>query len=116
MISGSGTITIDSNGLSTFPKSAVEVYSAKIMSFLEGVNYDVFGSNDRRAELRVFKFRNTTTEMKDSLQKTVKELLLIEFPEIENVSITEIYEKSGMIAFSVKWSLIDTTTTTEVLI
>lgn len=114
MVGSDNVIKIGSTGISEFPSSISEVYSSAIKSFLEGINYDTFGEGGRRAELRLFKFQNTSDRMTEALQKTIKELLWVRFPEIESVSTEEIVNNDGFLMFKVNWKLLDSVVSTSI--
>lgn len=114
MVGSDNVIKIGSTGISEYPSDIYAVYGAAIKSFLEGINYDTFGEGDARAELRVLKFQNTSERMTQALQNTIKELLLVRFPEIENVSTEQVVNEGGLLMFKVRWKLLDSILTTEV--
>lgn len=114
MIGSGNVVSIGSTGISDFPIDVYSVYAAQIKSFLEGLNYDTFGEGDRRAELRIFKFENISTQMSNSLQNTIKELLLVRFPEIEFVNITNIQHDQGTLVLTLNWKLLDEVMETDI--
>lgn len=114
MIGSGNVVSIGSTGISDFPNDVYAVYEAQIKSYLEGLNYDTFGEGDRRAELRVFKFQNISTQMSNSLQNTIKELLLVRFPEIEYVNITSFHQDQGTLMFTLNWKLLDEVMETDI--
>ena len=116
MVGSDSVVRIGSTGISEFPSNIYEVYGVAIKSFLEGINYDTFGEGDRRAELRVFKFQNTSYDMTQALQKTIKELLWVRFPEIESVSTEEIVNSEGFLMFKINWKLLDSVVSTSIQI
>lgn len=108
---GSDDVIVFNEGESNYQKNIIDVYNSNIKMFLEGYMYDTFGDSNTRPNLKDFKFKNTSSSMIQSLQKTIEMLLLERFPEINIVKITTDV-KDGVVFIEILWELLNQQTTT----